>query len=362
MKELTLKRDLEVWCGNVSGELAFGQKRDEVYAVACRMREVGETDANEIANHLLFADNPTQKRIAKRLLHICEEYGVIQSNRGRYALTEDGERVADSQQVLVPEKGAWTVWASQDPLLQHPVLDVKPFQDPSAYDEVRGKDKDSERSMRDTPDWLRELRNSPFEITASAKPARIDSIGIKAEPVESCATLRVDWAVGEGELRLVGKLGKREMDVALIAPENSPKELWRNLLESAGLWQDWDVHRQELRVFFEDTSEAERRSMVKRERITPLIPGLGSFDPLTLELRINAATPDDAQRWTEWRLVNGIDDYATSERYVEWARKAAQPFEHCDVRLPTRKELADDYPGAGDAPNWLVVAAEDWRL
>ena len=89
---------------------------------------------------------------------------------------------------------------------------------------------------------------------------------------------------------------------------------------------------------------------------------MGEFDPLTLSLPICAATPDDAFRWAEWRLVNGIEDYATTARYAEWAQKAAAPFEHYEVRLPTRSELARDHAAKGDFPNWNLVAAEDWGL
>ena len=113
---------------------------------------------------------------------------------------------------------------------------------------------------------------------------------------------------------------------------------------------------------FDATSDAERQTMTRSVEIVPRIPDYGVFDRLTLELPINAATQDDAQGWAEWRLVNGIDDYATEARYDEWSRKAAAPFGHYDVNLPKRAELARDYPLKGDAPNWHLVAAEDWRL
>ena len=162
---------------------------------------------------------------------------------------------------------------------------------------------------------------------------RLYELAQKAEAIEPNALLRVKWNIREGQLRLVGKLGERDVDAELEAPARSPEELWRSLLEGAGLWNHWDDGRKALLVSFDDTLEAERLTMTMSVQIEPDIPDYGVFDPLTLELPINAATPDDAQGWAEWRLVNGIDDYATKAHYDEWSRKAAAPFEHYDVEL-----------------------------
>lgn len=357
MNQLMLERDLTVWAGNVSGVVADREKRTELYAVVRRAVEAGKVDPDDIASHLLFPN-----RIAERLLHICETLGLLQAQEGRYTITEEGERVAGTEQVFVPQRGTWTIWASDDPLLQAPVLYVERFDEPSAFDEVRGELKDRRRQMDDTPRWLREFTAQPFEPAVSARPTRIDHLERKAEPTNPDASLRLIWNVGQGELRVVGGLGERDVDAEIGAPDKPPAELVRNLLECAGLWNDWDDERQELLVFFDDTSDVERLSMTRYVPIKPRIPGFGEFDPLTLPLKINAATPDDAQRWADWRLANGVDDYATTVRYDEWAQEAAGPFEPYDVQLPTRSELARDYATKGDVPNWHLVAAEDWRL
>ena len=216
--------------------------------------------------------------------------------------------------------------------------------------------------MSAVPRWLMQACNRNFTTAASSVATRLDELERNAEAIESDASLRLKWSIGEGELRLVGTLGECDVDAKLDAPERSPEELWRDLLECAGLWDDWDDAEKELLVFFDETSDAERRTMTKSVTIVPRIPGFGEFDPLTLELPINAATPDDAQRWAEWRLVHGIDDYATEARYGEWSRGAAAPFEHYDVHLPERSELVRDYARKGETTNWHLVAAEDWRL
>ena len=361
MNEVLLERDLSVWAGNVVAQIAQAEKRTELYAITLRATEVSETDADDIANHLLHGDDPTSKRIARNLLHICVQHGLMKETDGQYTLTEDGEQVATTEQVFVPARGTWTVWASDDHLLGVPVVEIKPFDEPSAYDEVHRKRKDRDRPMSAVPDWLQASKQT-FKTAASSLATRLDELKHQAEAIEPDTSLRLKWNIREGELRLVGKLGERDVDAELEAPERSPEKLWRYLLEGAGLWNDWDDARKELLVFFDDTSDAERQTMTRSVKIVPRIPGFGAFDALTLELPINAATPDDAQRWAEWRLVNAIDDYATEAHYDEWSRKAAAPFGHYDVQLPKRAELARDYPLKGEAPNWHLVAAEDWRL
>ena len=362
MNEVLLERDLSVWAGNVVAQIAQAEKRAEMYAITLRAKEESETDEGDIAQHLLCGEDPTRKRIARNLLHICVQHGLMKHSHGRYTLTEDGERVATTEQVFVPAQGTWTIWASDDQLLGFPVVEVRAFDEPSAYDEVHGRGKDLERPMSAVPPWLGQACKRTFKTAASSVATRLDELAQKAEAIKPETSLRLKWDVGKGELGLVGKLGKRDVDAELDAPEMSSEELWRNLLEGAGLWNDWDDARKELLVFFGDTTHTERQTMTRSVEIVPRIPGFGAFDPLTLDLPINAATPDDAQRWAEWRLVRGIDDYATEARYAVWSQKAAAPFAHFDVHLPKRAELARNHPGTGDVPNWHLVAAEDWRL
>lgn len=362
VNEVLLERDLSVWAGNVVAQIAQAEKRAEMYAIALRAKERSETDEGDIAKHLLRGDDPTSKRMARNLLHICVQHGLMEGSHGRYTLTEDGEQVAATEQVFVPALGTWTIWASDDQLLGAPVVEVKPFVEPSAYDEVLGKDKDREPPGSAVPPWLGQACKRTFKTAASSVATRLDELAQKAEGIEPDASLRLKWNISKGELGLVGKLGECDVDAELEAPERLPDELWRDLLEGADLWDQWDDGRKALLVSFDDTSEAERQTMTKSVEVVPRIRDYGVFDRLTLELPINAATPDDAQRWAEWRLVNGIDDYATEAHYDAWSRKAVAPFGHYDVDLPTRAELACDYPRKGDAPNWHLVAAEDWRL
>ena len=105
MNEVLLERDLSVWAGNVVAQIAQAEKRAEMYAIALRAKEESETDEADIANHLLCADDPTSKRMARNLLHICAQYGLMEESHGRYTLTEDGEQVAATEQVFVPERG-----------------------------------------------------------------------------------------------------------------------------------------------------------------------------------------------------------------------------------------------------------------
>ena len=72
--------------------------------------------------------------------------------------TEAGQQAIDTGEVFVPEDGAWTLWASDDPLLPSPVLRIEPWNEPSAYDEIAGDKRENarERQYVALPEWLRE--------------------------------------------------------------------------------------------------------------------------------------------------------------------------------------------------------------
>lgn len=158
------------------------------------------------------------------------------------------------------------------------------------------KGKDGKRLMSAVPHWLRQACKRKLRTAVSSLATRLNDLVQKGTAIEPDASLGLKWNIREGELGLVGKPSKRDVDAELEAPERSPEELWRELLEGADLWKDWDDGRKALLVFLVDTSEAERQTMTKSVEIVPRIPDYGAFDRLTLELPINAAIVDDAQK------------------------------------------------------------------
>ena len=202
---------------------------------------------------------------------------------------------------------------------------------------------------------------------------RIDHLEKQAEAIEVDGWLRLRWNVGDGRLQLVGTLerqqeGRGRMSTELAPPPAEPGWIWRKLLETGGLWKQWDDERRALRVSFDETGDAEREAMSRDLKFeSPYLPRYGMFDPLTVpKVPIAAESEADAQVWASSRLHTRIRDYATAERYAAWCAEATDPFDRYAIELPARAHLAHLFwTQSTDRPEpraWRLVAAEDWCL
>ena len=372
---IQLERDIKVQCYRVIGEVAKAGKRSELMAILQRAAEQGErgTDARDIARHLLF-DEQSREVVGRRLLQIAEAYRLLEkgkSGRGYvgYVLTDSGRAALESGEVFIPEASSWTVWASDDPLLDYPVLRVEPWREPSAYDEVRGKAKHNKRQLEELPGWLKKCIGRAGKPAASPGNAlRLDRLEAKGEKVDANSQLRMIWDVSAGSLRLKGSCNQQKVDTVLQAPQLTTDEVWQQLLEQQGLWGSWDQVMSGLRVSFEETQPAEREPMQRVLRIPqPRLKGLGLFNAVDIpQVPLLAASFEDAEAWAEWRLYERVGDYATSERFAGWQRQASEPFAEFEPGLPARAELAqavlDDEAERLTAKDWYLLAAEDWSL
>lgn len=400
---IILERSVPVRCWHVVGKVAKTRKRPELMPVLLRVRETGGTDARDLAEHLLF--EPRSRRVvAERLLHIAHTYGLLEKEEhehgawsirgsedplslslrsfridtwkepspyeeirgeeegdGPFALTEAGETAIDTGEVLVPEYGTWSILESEDPLLPLRILRIDPWRS----DKVRAKEHASDRRL--VPDWLRDVAGKPIKPAAQyATVVRIDELEGQAEAVDG--GLRLRWSVGEGRLQLTGTLDGKQVSSELEAPPMSLDQIRFTLLEQQALMERWDMDRQKLRVTFKETNDTERESMSRDlEFDSTMIPGFGRFESLTITgVSIMAESAADAQSWAEWRLKARIREYATTERYANWRKEAADPFDRHEVELPTRTQLALEAwkPGTTrpEPRAWHLAAAEDWNL
>lgn len=425
---IVLERSVPVRCWRVVGQVAKAEKRPELIPVLLRARETGGTDASDLAGHLLF-EARSRRVVGDRLLRIAHDYGLVEKkerNRlfdlvevgetatggevlvpeyealdirendyplrsfpsrvdpwngtgayeeiggaeerdGVFALTEAGETAIDTREVLVPERGTWSIWTSDDSLLPSPILRVDAWEEPSAYEEIRGKERDNARRPAPLPDCLRDVAGTPIKPAAQGAVVRIDELEGKAEVVDGW--LRLRWNVGDERLQLSGTLDGQHVSSEPEAPSVSLDQIWSAILheEQTLLWR-WDEDRQKLRVTFDETDETERETMTRDLRFeSPEIPDYGKFETLTVrKVPITPATEADAQSWANWRLRARIRDYATSERYAKWRKEAAGPFDRYKIELPTRTELFDELwnpmVNRPEPPAWRLAAAEDWNL
>ena len=367
-RNINLKRAVDVSCWRVVGQVARASKRAELIPILLRVRDQGQSNAEDIAAHLFF-EARSRKAVAERLLRIAATYRLLEESRGSYALTGEGSDAIESEQVFVPEHGTWTVWASDVPLLGSRVLRVEAWQEPSAYDEVWGKDRDAERVFEQLPGWLSKVvGHVQRPCGGDGHSLRIDALEGEGEAVSADATLSVEWAVGAGRLQVSGSVGSKKVQTDLDPPVRSHPDVWRELLEHEGIWSNWDNTREALLVGFDDTEDPERESMTRTLRIgRPRVDGLGVFDAIAISgVGLAARSQADAERWAKWRLESRIQDYATQRRMTEWARAASEPFTEHRIDLPNRGALAGEaWKAREELPSprtWHLVAAEDWRL
>jgi hypothetical protein len=370
-KNIVLQRTIEVQCWRVIGQVAKAEKRLELIPVLQRASDMGVTDADDIAQHLLF--EPGSRRIvAARMLQMAQACRLLEDRRGKFGLTDDGVMAIQTGRIFVPEAGAWTVWASNDPLLSGAVLRVDPWDEPNAFDEVRGKDKDDskKRPFQTLPQWVRNTIGAvTVPAAANGVAIRIDELQPKGESVVPKASLQLEWDVAAGMLQLVGQLQGRDVRTALQVPDVALPYIWQQMLEGEQLWPQWDESCDALRAGFADINATEREAM--RSDLVfdqPNIAGFGSFDKTTVpRIALRAASAQDAQAWAEWRLQQRIRDYASDARFAKWKQEAAQPFAgEFSPRLPSRPTMARDaWKKRGERPApgvWHIVAAEDWSM
>jgi len=350
--------------------VAKASKRPELVPVLLRARERNQTSADDVAEHLFFEQH-SRRVVAERLLRIAASYGLLAQNERWFTLTEAGTRALESEEVFVPERGSWTIWVSNDPLLDYPILRVDPWSEPTAFDEVqRGKNRESgAREFSDVP------RTLLAAVGRAAAPpggggglVRVDELADKAESVEPDDNLKLVWNVGERKMRLEGSLRGSALNTVLEAPSLTVEDVWQQLLESEGLWSRWDRVRNALLVGFEETKDRERESLLRDLAIaTPTLGDLGQFDAVAIQdVPIHARTANDAGNWAAWRLQARLRDYATSDRFDAWTKEATAPFASYQISIQGRADLARDaWGGRGDRPSpiaWHLAAAEDWSL
>ncbi len=371
-RNIILKRKVNVQGWRVIGQIAKSRKRKEFEFVLRRAQENYGTNALDIARHLLC--EPSREVVAKRLLKIGESLGLLKEIRersGKYVLTKQGENAIATGEVFVPERGAWTLWTSQDPLLPSPILRVDVFKDEKAYRAVRSRNKS--RSFDDLPRFLRDVQGKeitpPTSSDGDGIPIRIDELEEKVEKVkDSIADLSLRWNVGDRQLRLNGIWEGKKVDTELQPPDVSFDEIWLELLFRERLIPQWSRQQQALRLGYDEINDDERETMRRDLNFqNPFLFDYWEFEPFTVEqIPITAYSREDAYKWAVWRLNSRIRDFATSKLYSEWWKEASEPFKEFHLACPTRSVLAlKAWKGAAERPDtriWHLIAVEDWDL
>lgn len=371
MSDIILKRRIDLQCWRVVGEVAFAKKRPELQPILRRALEMGRTDEGDIAEHLFF-EARSRRVVARRMLNIASTLGLLHREDSKFALSERGHEAIEKEKVFVPQQGTWTLYTSNDPLLDSRILRVAEWKEPTAVDETFGKKKHKKRDIQPLPGWIKALKDVPQRpYTGGGQSVQLGVIESKADviPIKQ-SELHLEWNVTKGRVLVTGNLDGVAVNSDVTPPSFQHDDVWRVLLEDVGLLTQWDDSSSQsaLRVPFLHTSTDERELMLRTlEFKSPRLPDLGIFNTTSVKnVPLRPSTRDDAERWAAWRLNNRVKDYATDRAFDDWMQSAAKPFAEFNVTLPTRSELAsaawaqrDDRP---TPKTWHLIAAEDWRL
>ncbi len=367
-QDIILKREIKTETWLIQGEIALANNRPEINCVLQFLHDYPNANSTECSEHL-FGDKFGRSVVAERLLNLCRLYGLAESIRGKYTLTEAGKTALNRDHVLVPTDGCWKLCICDEPLLPHPLLTLEAHMEPSAASIGLRKNRHNLKARADKllkiPQSVKELVGLQEQPIGGGSEVRVDKIELKGERISHQGKpYYIEWNVTDGNVDV--KRGKDLIFPHRIEPIRRQQVL-KVLLHSEGLLEQWDEQTEILSVAFENTTESERINMKRSVSANkPSVQKLGSFDAMKLHnISISALTELDAKKWAEWRLEKNINMYATHGKYQVWREKALEPFKSWNFTLPDRAELANQFWIEEDQQNqhtWHVIAAHDWNL
>lgn len=362
--KITLTRNLRTSRWTFVGEVSFSEKRTWELSVLRLADERKYVDASTVNEDLLGG---VRLSVAERLLDIMKGFRLLDQNGG---LTEEGRRALSSGEIFVPQRGAWTVLIAEgEPLLGAPLLSISPANEPSAFDEVGAPKgwRQPPPQLSQLPDELRQIEGDELvPALDGSRCVRIESFGEQQTGRRELVTEehRISLRYDETGHPMVA-IGDKSIQSQCRVDREA---VWEGLLRGEGLLHAWNAGKSAMAVGFDGLTDPERRDRVRSLHFAaPEISGLGKFEPLKVDgVALTPASPEDAQKWAEWRLMNNIGDFAAEHRFQSWWEEARKPFSEFALRQPDRAALvAALRPIASNKPDaryWRLQAALDFAL
>ncbi len=334
-----------------------------------------EVDANRqlgpesLAQHLL-GPGAGMNTVAKRLLLICRDLHLVTD--GFEGLTEQGVAAAKTGKVLQPDKGEWSLWTADDPLLEFPVIGVAPRPVNQNGTEQRKRDEPRPRA-EELPDWVRPAAGQVARMLMDGRLARFDDLAAAAIETNTADELELRWTLRDTpELRIVGNVNGRHRIDQPITRDDLPDlgSVWDELLASKRLDRSWDHNRQALMIpFAAATTEDERLNMrTTLEFASPSLDGAGSFrDVKVPSIRLCPDSNRAATEWARHQIAAQLNGIQTARVFESLSQRVRSTFAGWNVELPGRDELARQLAAgtrndARPRSYWAVQAALDWNL
>ncbi len=370
---LSLTRTPAVHCFRAVGDVSFARQREDLRAIAMFAVERGGALTVEELHAALLTKLP--HAASRRMLVLGEGLGLFKRERDeRWALTEEGRRAADEGTVFLPERGAWTVWLTDDPLVPvaERLLRVEPFKEPDAGAEAKQKkETEKRREFVKLPAWveaaLAAFAGTPGWSKDTGRAVRVVHLESEVEPAEPLSALRLTVSLAPdaaGSVELRGTVDEVHRARAFAPPPDLTfPAAWALALGARA--QDWDGRS--LGVSFEELNDAARERFRHTLAVTmPPHRAWGSFTAAPVrDVPVRARAARDAQAWAEWLVTSGVTTYAPTSKYrALWDAAVARFPEHRVAAAPQR-ELAARFraPSGPNPPRyWHLQAPTDWNL
>lgn len=371
----TLKRTVPVRRFDLVATIALEAKRSEIAPVlawaSSQVTRGHPLDPAALASELL-GSGAGMVTVARRLLLICRDLRLITDDLT--GLTDDGVRAAQSGNVLHPEKGEWTVWACEDPLVEFPIVGIAPKTADTNGNDREARRRDGSRPRAEPmPGWVLWAQNRSASLLADGRLARFDDISAPAIETPGSDELQLFWTPGgEPEAHAVGVIGpKARVDQSLSVSElPSRDQVWAELLGARRIAQSWDARRAALRVpFRETTTDDERLNM--RTSLTfnsPTVERFGEFRDLTVPgIKLCPDSEQSASEWARFQIVSRLVGVQTEKVFAALTTRARAAFDGWTVQMPSRESLAKELSEkntSGPRPRayWALQSALDWGL
>lgn len=366
--EIILERKIQVKGYQALMEIGIPNPEKQFYmGILMLADDKGQISFREISDQFGL-----KEAMSKRILVSLEQFRLLEktgNNSGtdrddieKYNLTESGRWAIEHEQIMIPQKGMYLLYTTEDPLFPSHILSYEEQPD-RVSDEFEAT---KERVIRDSknrtdsrentkprhPDWLGKIidalkKDSKIFDLPAQKNQEIHLINIEGEVFESPKTksVRVRLVVGEdpSSNTLEVQSGKDETHTNHHPFTLSVLDVLKQIIQKEKNNLKKTDSGIQLRVSFGETDAQERKNFARTLTISsPTIEKFGTFDTTKIEhLPIFPRTKSDAIEWAHWLIVEEIQYFLTEDGYQDLVSDVLGHFSSEYDETDLKKKLPD---------------------
>ncbi len=282
--------------------------------------------------------------IMEKQREMKEKKPLVMESKG-YKLTETGKAAIQDKVVFIPERDAFILHGTDDPLFSEPILACTKINgnsnDPQLKNKTNGKQKSPPRGQ-----WLAALKervvHEPkiFHLAAEQNQSvQIIKIDEAMERVDPTFSVFVTLSIDEDEGTILTLYSQSESKKSgSMKGHTVGHEFTLSFIDVLNiLFSKRSVDIIEigdgcaLRVSFDEIAKDKAALNNHKKNFDikqPEIKGFGTFNDVTVKaLPVIPRTLDDAEQWAAWTLRESIRYYINEARYMELRERAAKMWE-----------------------------------